>query len=205
MSEPATQTAVPDAASETHFRLQLAGPMRYDVWLSAESLRLKQGVRRGVIPLADVTHYGLKRIEGDRASLTELRLVTPGKVHKVPFHTGDAQAHALLAALQAHLPEGDLSGKTWGEAAPLLGLKPFGIRDYFAQPMAAAGLMMLILAAAATMLHNDIFPTWCPPQTRSIAWTVLVGAGVVLMGLAWGKRTTRRKREEHTKGTKSTS
>lgn len=194
MNEVGTQAPEPSASAsgDAHFRPLISMGLHYDVWLTGETLRLKQGLRKINLQLADLTHFGIKRLDGDRTALTELRLVTASKTHKLPFHTGDDQGHALLAALQARLPDADVSGRPWVEAAPLLGFKPHGIRDFFSQPLAAAGIVLLLLAPPAMMFLNNVLPSWSPPSTRGVAVGIVMAIGVVFMAIAYTRFRKRR-------------
>ncbi len=168
-------------ADEQHFRCLLTMGMRYDLWVGPEAVRLKQGMRKATVPLAEVTHFGVKRLPDDRVSLTELRLVTPSKVHKIPFNTGDEEARKALAALQALKPEADVSGLLWTEAAPLLGVKPFGLGALLMQPLAGAGIALVLLAPVAVVILNALFPPDAQERTyRPIALVIVMVLGVVL-------------------------
>src|SRR5690606_28390241 len=103
------------SAEEVHLRPEIAMGMRYQVWVGPERLRLKQGLRRLAVALGDIQRFGVRRVAEGDAAQTELRLVTAGRTHKLPFKQGDAEGERLLACLRARRPEADVSHLSWAE------------------------------------------------------------------------------------------
>lgn len=188
-------------SDEVHLRPAIQMGLRYDVWVSPERLRLKQGMRKREVALADVTHFGVRRLPDDSARLTELRLVTAdGKAMVLPYNPNDDDARALLAKLAELRPDADVSGLMWTDAAPLLRVRAFGLRDTLMHPWVAGGLGCLLLAPAALGLINTIAPDHGNPMMGSAAVVIMVGGaittgvGVMKVGAAREEEAARQRR-----------
>ncbi len=175
------------------------GPfLKLKVEATDEAISWKPGVRaRLSVPLADVARFGHRRLADGTNALVELVFIskTPGvKLPKLPINPADPGAQALLSWLGERLPDADVSRLLWLEAAPLLGMKAYGIGSYLRYPLFGAGLAFFLLAGPASILAANLFSPDRRYQGVAVACVMVIG--VTLMVVGWRRVRADRQAEE---------
>ena len=184
------------------FVLALGPFLKLKVEGTDEAVAWKQGVRaRTSVSFADVARFGHRRLADGTNALVEIVFIskTPGvKLPKLPINPADPAAQALLSWLGERLPDADVSRLSWLEAAPLLGMKPYGVGSYLRHPLFGAGLAFFLLAGPASFIATQMFS----PDRRyqGVAVAAVMVIGLTLMVVGWRRvRADRRAEEEAAK------
>lgn len=168
------------------FAVVVSPLLKLKVSLGADTVSWKFGLRKAAaIPLADVRHFGHRRLADGANGVVELLFVSKSgaKLPKLPFNPADAGAQALLRALAERLPEADTSRLSWLEAAPLLGMKPYGAGAYLRHPLFGAGLVLFLFGGPASFLSQELFGS--DPKYQGIVVAAVMAVGVVMMIIGW--------------------
>lgn len=183
------------------FVVALGPLLKIKVELNDEAISWKQGVRAKMsVPLADVLHFGHRRLADGANGMVELVFVSRGaaKKHpKLPINPADRGTQDLLARLAERLPEADTSRLSWLDAAPLLGMKPFGVGAYLRYPLFGAGLVLMLLAGPASMIARKVFDSEMRYQGIAVAVVMAIGLGMMVVG--WRRVRAEQRAEEEAK------
>ena len=168
------------------FMVAVSPLLKVKVELGERELCWKLGLRRRVtVPLEDVAKFGHRRLSNGTSGVVELIFVSKSgaKLPKLPMNPADTGAKRLLDALAKRLPDADVSRLSWIEAAPLLGMKPYGVGAYLRYPLFAAGLALFALGAPASQLSRRMFSS--VQQYQGIVVAIVMTIGVAMMIVGW--------------------
>lgn len=168
------------------FTVAVSPLLKVKVELGERELSWKVGLRRRfTVPLEDVVRFGHRRLSNGASGVVELLFVSKSgtKLPRLPLNPADTGAKRLLDALAKRLPDADVSRLSWLEAAPLLGMKPYGVGAYLRYPLFAAGLALFVLGGPASQLSRQMFGS--VQQYQGIVVASVMAIGVTMMIVGW--------------------
>lgn len=182
------------------FSVAVSPLLKVKVEIDEKSVSWKLGVRaRTSVPLSDVRYFGHRRLADGTAGVVELVFVSSGtaKHPKLPINPADPGAQALLMRLAERLPDADTSRLSWLEAAPLLGMKPYGVGAYLRYPLFGAGLGLVLLGGPASLIAQQLFGA--DPRYQGVVVAAVMAIGLGMMGVGWRRVRAEQRAEEEAK------
>lgn len=179
------------------FSVAVSPLMKVKVELDDTAVSWKLGIRaRMSVPLSDVRYFGHRRLADGTAGVVELVFVSNGaaKHPKLPINPADPGAQALLARLAERLPDADTSRLSWLEAAPLLGMKPYGVGAYLRYPLFGAGLGLVLLGGPASFIAQELFGS--DPRYQGLVVAAVIAIGLGMMAVGWRRVRAEQRAEE---------